>query len=109
MEIGIITAQRAVTAAGTPEKLKEAPEWQDNLVIAVLIRANEDNTGLIYITDAYRVADITTQGYALSPGETLELDASQFQEYTIDLAHYYIDAAVSGDGIRYVAVMELGF
>jgi len=36
------------------------------------------------------------------------LDSSHFPEYNIDLAHYYIDAATSGDGIRYVAVMELG-
>ena len=102
MEIKLLTAQRAVTAAATPEKIKEAPEWQESKVISITIRANTGNAGVIYLSGIALTASAAF-GYILSAGETITLDVSKFFDAHIDLSKVWIDASVNGDGISYVA------
>lgn len=102
-EIGLITAQRAVTAAGTPEKIKEAPEEFQSKVISVTLRAHTGNAGFIYV--AYnKIAASAAFGYVLAAGETLTLDVHDIIDGFLDLSKIWIDAATSGDGISYIAV-----
>jgi len=100
-EIRLITAQRAVTAAGTPEKLKEAPEFQQERFISITIRAKTGNAGFIYVCHWDDRATITTEGHVLSPGETMPLDVHDIYDGYIDLSKIAIDAGTSGDGISY--------
>lgn len=101
-EIKFITAQRAVTAAGTPEKVKETPESHQHKVISLTIRAHTGNAGEIYV--AYeRAAASAAFGYILSAGEVLTLDVHDIYDGYLDLAKIWIDASVSGDGISYIA------
>lgn len=102
-EIEILTAQRAVTAAGTPEKIKEAPETVDSHVIAILITANHDNAGLVYVVNEGERASASTVGRKLTPDKDVLLDVSQFADAWLDLSKIWIDAANSGDGISYIA------
>lgn len=102
-ELKILTAQRAVTAAGSPEKLKEAPEYTQNRVIAIRIRALAGNAGDIYITNEDQRATAATTGDILAPGEVYVLDVSQFADAWLDLAKIWIDAANNGDGVSYTA------
>ena len=103
MEIGIITAQRAVTAAGTPEKLKEAPEWEHSKMISVKIRAKTGNAGDIYITNETDRASASTVGEVLAAGEFIVLDVHDFPDAYLNLSKIWIDAATSGDGISLTA------
>ena len=102
-ELKILTAQRAVTAAGTAERLKETPEFHKNLVIAIRIRAKTGNAGDIYITSTDQRASASTVGDILAPGEVYVLDVHDFYDGYLDLAEIWIDAATSGDGISYTA------
>lgn len=101
-EITCLTAQRLVTAAGTPERVKEAPEWQHSKIICVTFRAHTANAGNVYLAFSNGVT-FATDSYLLSPGETLTLDVSKFMDAYIDLSKVWIDAANNGDGISYVA------
>ena len=102
-EIKILTAQRVVTAAGTPEKLKEDPEFQQNKVIAIRIRAKTGNAGDIYITYDEQRANASTVGDIIAPGEVYPLDVHDFYDGFLDLSKIWIDAANNGDGISYTA------
>lgn len=102
-EIEILTAQRVVTAAGTPEKIKEAPEFVDNQVIAVEIVAEHDNVGVIYLVNEANRANASTVGRIIPPGVSVWLDVHDFYDGFLDLSKIWIDAANSGDGISYTA------
>jgi len=102
LEITPITNQRLVTAAGTPEKLKEAPQWQTSKVISVTIRAHTANAGNVYLGFSNAIT-FATDGFLLAPGETITLDVHDFLDGYIDLSQIWIDAANSADGISYVA------
>jgi len=104
IEIRIITAQRAVSAAGTPEKIKEAPEWQKAKVISVRIRAKTGNAGAIYITNETDKALASTVGDILAPGEVYLLDVHDILDAYLNLSKIYIDAATTGDGISLTAI-----
>lgn len=102
-EMEILTAQRAVTAAGTPEKIKEAPEFHKNKVICISIRAKTGNAGDIYVTNAVERANASTVGHILAPGEVHVIDVSVILDAYIDLSKIWIDASDSGNGISYIA------
>jgi len=102
MEIKCFTNQRLVTAAGTPEKIKEAPEFQQNKVISVTIRAHTANAGNVYLGFGNEIT-FATDGFLLAPGETITLDVHDFLDGYLDLAKIWIDAANSADGISYIA------
>lgn len=102
-ELNIITDQRAVTAAATPERINEETNENAAKVISIIIRANTGNAGVIYVAGPQQKATITTDGYILSPGETLTLDVSQIYDAYLNLQKIWIDAANNGDGITYTA------
>ena len=103
-EVRITTNQRVVTAAGTPEQLREAPEYYGNKVVSLVVTALLSNTGNIYITRIEDRATITTTGDILAPGDTWKVDVSMFTGAYVDLAHILIDAAVNGEGVSYTAI-----
>ncbi len=80
-----------VAAAGTAATLSSS----DLTVHAVVIQAEETNTGNIYVSDS-TVDD--ANGHILTPGEPLTIDVGLNME--INLADMYIDADVNGDGVR---------
>lgn len=102
-ELKILTAQRAVTAAGTPEKIKEAPETFQAKVISITIRANTTNAGNIYLRNGDDLSAVATTCYILTAGEVITIDLNQIYDAWLDLSHIYIDASVNGDGISYIA------
>ena len=102
IEIKPFTNQRLVTAAGTPEKVKEAPEWQQSKIISVTFRAHTANAGYVYLGFSNGIT-FATDGFLLSPGETITLDVHDFRDAFIDLSKIYIDAANNGDGVSYIA------
>ena len=101
-EIKILTAQRVVTTATTPEKIKEDPEFQKSKVISILIRAHTGNAGVIYVSYEQSAASAAFGGI-LAAGETLTLDVHDFYDGYIDLSKVWIDSSIDGDGISYVA------
>lgn len=102
-EIGIITGQRVVSASGTPEKLKEEPEWEHSKVIVVRIRAQTGNAGNIFITNETDKASASSVGDILAPGELYILDVHDIIDAHLNLSKLWIDAANSGDGVTYTA------
>lgn len=102
-ELKLVTDQRAVTAAGTPERLNEETNKYKALIISITIRANVGNAGDVYVTPLDLKATASTDGYILAPGETLTLDVSQFLDAYLDLQNIWIDAANNGDAVSYVA------
>ena len=101
-EIKLFTAQRVVTTATTPEKIKEAPEWQKSKVISIMIRAHTGNAGFIYVSYEQSAASAAF-GYILAAGETLILDVHDIYDGFLDLSKIWIDSSIDGDGISYVA------
>ena len=108
-ELELKTAQRAVTAAGTPEQIKETPEDVENKAVIINIRAKRDNTGNIYITRQRDRDSASTSGDILAAGESIEYNMTKLGnfigEYWVDLAKLWIDAANDGDEISYSAVL----
>lgn len=103
-EIKILTGQRAVTAAGTPEQIKEAPEYLQSKVVSIEVRANADNTGNTYLTYEDQRATAATTGRILAPGEVWSCDVSGLKDCYLDLSKIWIDAATSGNGISYSCI-----
>ena len=93
--------EKTVTAAGTREKLFTGrPE--DINVLSVTIKALSTNTGKVYIGD-HAVA--AANGFDLDPRDSLDL-ATDRADRAIDLSKIYVDAAVSGEGVRFFFVRE---
>lgn len=87
---GIGHGVKTVTTAGTDEALASstACRW-------VSIQAQTDNTGVIAVGASGVDATVATgTGVALAAGDTFTLEIT-------NLATVYIDATVSGDGVRY--------
>jgi len=82
--------RRDVTTAGTAE-----PIILDSILIEdkVTIKANEGNTGNIYVGNN---SVTNANGLILSAGESVDLKID-------DLSKVYVDADVAGDGISYIA------
>ena len=106
-DLKLVTGQRVVTAAGTPEALIETPaNVKEARVKLVIIRAHTGNGGDIYVGANNSVA--STTGYILTAGETVELDVSD-EEYDVrlDLTQIWIDADNNGEGVSYLALREM--
>lgn len=101
-EINIITDVRAVTAAGTPERINEETNKYRAKVIYITIRAHGTNAGLLYFAESYARAS-STEGRYLGPGETWTLSVAEVCG-VIDLQNIWVDAANSGDGFSYDAI-----
>ena len=87
---GIGDGVKTVASAGTAEALSttQNAKW-------VTIQAQTDNTGVIAVGGSGVLATVATgTGVALAAGESFTIPAN-------DLKNIYIDATVSGDGVRY--------
>lgn len=84
----VLMGKVTVTTAGTRVQLSGTSKPSK----AVVIRALETNTGLVYVGDS-TVA--STNGHRLSPGESVGLEIA-------DLTNVYLDSAVNGEGISYL-------
>lgn len=108
-EFKLVTGQRAVTAAGTPEAIMEATKTVEARVKSVSLRAKTGNAGDIYITNSQDRGSASTVGDILAPGESIVYEVT-FREWvrgkTINLTKFWIDAATSGDGISFSAERE---
>lgn len=81
---------KTVAAAGTDEALASTTPC-----LWVAIQAQTDNTGIIAVGAAGVDATVATgTGLALSAGDSIVIEIS-------NLAAIYIDATVTGDGVRY--------
>ena len=99
-KLRLTTGQRAVTAAGTPERIVEGQS--KNRVMSVTITALNGNAGNIYVTGPSQVTAITTQGVVLAAGVPLVLDVHDFLDGYIDLNEIWIDADNNGEGVEFV-------
>jgi len=84
----IIFGRKAVTTAGTAVILLAA-----TITDTLTIKALAGNAGDIYVGNS--TVD-STNGFPLSPGETVSLDI----DHNAD--NVYIDAATSGDGVAFI-------
>ena len=103
-EIQFASQQRTCTAAGSPEKIREATEYLHNKVVAFEIRAHETNTGNLYFCNEKQVPAITTSGRIVGVGETWGLDVSHLKGKFFDLSKIWFDSDTSGDGFSYSCV-----
>ncbi len=88
---GIGHGVKTVTTAGTDEALaaSTAVKW-------VIVQAQTDNTGVIAIGASGVDATVATgTGILLAAGEKFTIPCD-------NLADLYVDATVSGDGVRYI-------
>ena len=85
----IYTVVKIVTTAGT----RVAVGTTTGLERGVTVKAKATNTGLIY---AGSVLVASSNGYWLSPGDEVFME-------TASLADVYIDSAVNGEGVTFIA------
>ena len=89
-------ARITVAAAGTAQPLSATKL----IASSVIIQADHDNTGLIYVGD--EDVDSTHTLAVLEAGDALEIDSELFdgngQQY--NLGQIYVDASVSSDKVR---------
>ncbi len=85
----VYSGKKTVTEAGTAEALSTTQA----LVSGVTIKALSTNTGLIYVGGATVDADT---GFQLALGEAVFIEID-------DLATVYVDSAVSGEGVTFLA------
>ena len=85
----IYTGVKNVTTAG----VRVAVGTQTGLERGVTVKATATNTGLIY---AGSVLVASSNGYQLSPGDEVFLES-------VSLATVYIDSAVNGEGVTFIA------
>lgn len=93
--------EKTVTAAGTREPLKTG-QRSEVAVLSVTIKALSTNTGKIYIGGD---AVASTNGFDLDPRDSLDLSTDRLDK-AINLADIWIDAAVSGEGVRIIYLRE---
>lgn len=87
---GIGNGIKTITSAGTDEVLSSSTACK-----RICIQSQTDNTGLIAVGTSGVDATIATgTGIILYPGDIFELDID-------NLSDVYIDATVSGEGVRY--------
>ena len=89
--VGIGHGVKTVASAGTDEALVSAITWAK----WVIIQAQTDNTGYIAVGASGVDATVATgNGVALTAGAMITVPCE-------DLKDIYIDATVTGDGVRY--------
>lgn len=101
----IVGAQKTVAAAGTREPL--ATGAASNIrVRGVIIKALGTNGGNVFVGDS---TVSSTVGYILAANEVVNISVSDDdwdQGKGIDLATVYLDVAVGGEGVSYLAVRD---
>ena len=87
-------------SAGTAVRFVSQP----TPIRSLLVYANDANTGKVYIGGS---GVNSTNTPPLSAGDQLPFEFVEFEGDIADnLADFYIDAAVSGEGITYIAVKQ---
>ena len=90
---GVVTA-----AAGTAVRFTTAP----TPIKSIFIQANKGNGNVVYIGDSTTSA---TTSPSFAAGESIEIKFKDSGEETSgDLSDFYMDSAVTGQGIKYIAV-----
>jgi hypothetical protein len=94
-----ITSAGVVTAsAGTAVRFTTAP----TPIKSIFIQANKGNGGVVYVGDLTTSA---TTSPSFAAGESIEIKFKDSGEETSgDLSDFYMDSAVTGQGIKYIAV-----
>ena len=90
---GVSNGAKAVTSAGTAEALSAT----SIPVVEVVIQAELDNTGNVYVGGS---TVSSTSGVELEPGASLTFGNIQKNEW-FNLNEIYIDAATSSDGVKF--------
>tara|TARA_Y100000310_G_scaffold310544_1_gene355897 strand:+ start:4188 stop:4670 length:483 start_codon:yes stop_codon:yes gene_type:complete len=91
IKTGINHGVNEIASAGTEEELKNTATPAK----VVFIQSQTDNTGLIAVGGSgVDATEASGAGVILLPGETVVIE-------TADLQDIYIDATVSGEGVRY--------
>lgn len=99
--VEVVTDQRVVTAAGTPEQIYEGIPLE---VVEINIYAKSTNAGNIYITTNTNRASASTEGDVLPPGKSIQYNVRELGiDAFLDLAQIWIDADTSGDAVTYSA------
>ena len=84
--------QQSVSSAGTAEALSTSSDLSVGSGAEVAIRANDDNTGSIYVGGS----DVdSSNGFVLSAGESVALQVA-------DVSDVYIDADTTGEGVSWI-------
>lgn len=91
----LMSEQVLVAAAGTRVRLKTGPDYEVE-VYSVTIKALSTNTGKVYIDDETCVG---TKSFDIDPRDSFDFWSDKAR---IDLSDIYIDAAVSGEGVRII-------
>ncbi len=102
-DIKVKTCRRSVAAAGTREQFETgSPDYYK--VKAITIRADEGNTGNLYLGDSNRVSS-TDYSYILAPGESISLSTVGLgPDVYIDLTQMWIDADTNGNALSFIAL-----
>jgi hypothetical protein len=95
MPFGIITGNKAVTAAGTAERLVST----STKVKKVWIQCESDNTENVAIGDANVNATAGSErGFVMDSLQSIPLE-------DVDLYEIYVDADTNGDGVTWFALL----
>ena len=99
-----ITSGRKVTvSAGTAVALVASTQP----VSAIVVTAEEDNTGDIVLGDsAIDETPATRAGHLLAAGQSVAINAGENSSGRgmLDIAKLFIDSAVSADGVHWIAM-----
>jgi hypothetical protein len=88
-----LSGQKTITAAGTAEAL-----GSQQITGPLLVKALPNNTGLVYVGNDGASDVSSSNGYPLSASEQLIL------EHVPNLANVYVDSAVNGEGVAWIAL-----
>jgi len=88
---------QAVAVPGTAEPLVGS----STKAIAIVVFTKEGNTDEVYVGTA-AVDKTSSKQMILAPGGTLSIDAPL--GYTLNLANWYVDAVVAGEGVNFIAL-----
>ncbi len=93
-------AAKTVASAGTAEAIVASPVR----AASILIQADVDNTGNMYLGDS-TVDD--SNGIEVAPGQVIEWTGDQARgiEQQIDMSQIYVDADNDGEGIRILVLV----
>lgn len=88
-----LSGQNTVAAAGTAEQL-----GSQVIDAGLLVKALTTNTGLVYVGNDGAGDVSSTNGYPLAAGDQIIF------EHVSNLKHIWVDSAVNGEGVAWLAL-----
>ena len=85
----ICNGQKTIPSAGSSDRLRTSLA-----VLSITVKAHKANTGNVFVGDS---GVTSANGFILSPGDSVSFDID-------DVADVYIDAAINGEGVSWIAV-----